>query len=342
MHEDLLGYLLGALEPHEMRRVARLIQEDPAIRAELAEIERALAALEGMAEPNVEPVPADLVSRTLAGIPPLPKPGTIDATLDSLVPMHPGIEVAGPHHSSWLDWIGGAAAMAAILGLLIPALAEGRMEARKVACQAHLRQLGTAITQFVNRDPQHRLPAVAESGPEAFAGMYAVRLSDAGLLTDAAVRWCPTMQVPQPSSITLTPIGKVESVAELHRATVDRLREIQQYAGGHYAYTLGVVDRNRLRPPRFESRSSFAIMSDAPPVGFFDRDDLQRLMSHGGRGINVLFEDGRVQFMMTRSLNTLPDHPLLNHHGRAEAGVNIDDASLAPSWVAPFINAVQR
>ena len=27
MHEDLLGYLLGALEPHEMRRVARLLEE---------------------------------------------------------------------------------------------------------------------------------------------------------------------------------------------------------------------------------------------------------------------------------------------------------------------------
>jgi len=67
-----------------------------------------------------------------------------------------------------------------------------------------------------------------------------------------------------------------------------------------------------------------------------------RLRSHGGNGINVLFEDGRVQFVTLSAIDELPDHPLLNHRGLREAGVNIDDASLAPSWSAPFIDAVQR
>ncbi len=73
MHEDLLGYLLGALEPHEMRRVAQWLRDDPVAREQLAEIEQSLRPLEENYEP-VEPPPADLVARTLANLPPLPSP----------------------------------------------------------------------------------------------------------------------------------------------------------------------------------------------------------------------------------------------------------------------------
>jgi hypothetical protein len=66
------------------------------------------------------------------------------------------------------------------------------------------------------------------------------------------------------------------------------------------------------------------------------------LISHGGRGINVLYEDGRVRFLPSQSLHSIPDHPLFNHEGRIEAGLTIDDASLAPSWQPPFIRAIQR
>jgi len=347
MHEDLLGYLLGVLEPHEMRRVAQLLQENEAVREQLAEIQLALKPLEESGEGVIEPSSADLVSRTMANLPPLsehrsPSRGGSIATFDSLIPMHSEIEMTKSNDWSWLDWVGGTAAAAVILGLLIPSLAQGRFEARKVACQAQLRQLGTAITQFVNRDRQNRLPAVAESGPEAFAGVYAVRLGEAGLLPNGSVRWCPSLATPKPSEVTLMPIDSVESLEELHQASPDLLRQIQRFAGGHYAYTLGVVDEHRLKSPRFEARSSFAVMSDAPPAGFSGRDDLRRLTGHGGEGINVLFEDGRVQFIALPALDAMPDHPLLNNRGKAEAGVNIDDASLAPSWVAPFIDAVQR
>lgn len=334
MHEDLLGYLLGALEPHEMSRVARWIQEDPAAREQLAEIQRLLEPLESSFEPPIETSPPDLIAKTMANLPPLDnQPAAAERTSESvfgeLLPMQAGVEIAESDQWSWLDWFGGAVAAATLLGLLLPSLAEGRFEARKAACQNQLRQLGTAITQFVNLDRHNRLPAVAESGPEAFAGIYAIRLSEAGLLPDASVRWCPSLATPKKSAITLTPMDRVESLEDLHQGTSDMLRQIQQFAGGHYAYTLGVVDQHRLRPPRFESRASFAIMSDAPPAGFADRDDLNRLTGHSGRGINVLFEDGRVQFMVRPMLNALPDHPLLNHRGKAEAGVNIDDASLA-------------
>ncbi len=243
---------------------------------------------------------------------------------------------------TWLDWAGSAVAAAIILGLLLPSLAQGRFESRKIACQDRLREFGTAITQFVNRNQQERLPAVCESGPEAFAGVYAVRLNEAGLLDDPSIRWCPSLDPPGNDEVTLANLNKIVSIEDLHQASVDRLRQIQQFVGGHYAYTLGVIDHDQFSPPRYESRSSFAVMSDAPFAGIANPYDLARRIGHSGTGINVLFEDGRVKFITVSALESMPDHPLLNHHGEVEAGVNVDDASLAPSWRPPFLNVKQR
>ena len=354
MHEDLLGFLLGALEPHEMRRVAELLRTDPLARAELARIEKSLRPLEESNEP-VEPPPVDLVARTMAALPSLP---TEDELLESesssptLAPMHSGIEPRSDSGLSWMDWVSGSVAAAVLLGLLLPALAQGRFESRKIACSDQLRRLGIDFTRFVTRNQQARLPEVSQQGPEAFAGVYAVRLHEQGLLEDPSIRWCPSLELPEfldlesseQSSAETQLIGLNELVTsdQLHRVSAPQLKQLQRWLGGHYAYSLGVIEQDRYSSPRFEARSSFAVMSDAPMATILDGVIRSDQVGHGGIGINVLFEDGRVQFMQLRSLDSLPDHPLLNHEGKAEAGVNVDDASLAPSWRGPFLNVRQR
>lgn len=342
MHEDLLGYLLDALEPDEMRRVAELLRNDPEARRQLAEIERSLKPLEEEYQP-AEPPPEDLVERTLAMLPPLPESDT-SSPLVTLAPMQRSIEAPKSAAATWVDWIGGTAAAAVILGLLLPSLAEGRFEARKIACQDHLRQLGLAITNFVYRSEQNRLPAVAEWGSESFAGVYAIRLNEVRLMDDPTIRWCPSLdQLPiQNASSGIVGPDKVVTLEQLRRATAEELIEIQRMAGGHYTYNLGVMEQDRLSPPRFESRTSFAVMSDAPLQGMsqFTQQDIR--FGHSGSGINVLFEDGRVQFIPVSSLSSLPDHPLLNRRGDVEAGVDVNDAALAPSSRPPFAKVRQR
>ncbi len=346
MHEDLLGYLLGALEPHEMRRVDRWLRDDPDARRQLAEIERLLRPLQDQPQPLEFP-PPDLISRTMASLPssaaPTESPNVVSSAMAtaSLAPMQENIDPPRARGWTWFDWSASASAAAIVLALILPAIAEGRFEARKTACQDQLRRLGIAITQFVSRNEHSRLPAVSDSGPEAFAGVYAPRLRDAGLMEDESIRWCPSLDLPNKLDMTDAAIQLV-SVSQLHDASFERLRQIQQFAGGQYAYTLGVIERDRLASPRFESRSTFAVMSDAPLAGMPTQSNLADSFGHGGVGINILFEDGRVQFVATESLGTVPDHPLLNHRGDAEAGVNIDDASLAPSWHPPFENVLQR
>ena len=51
----------------------------------------------------------------------------------------------------WWDWIGATVAAAVVLCIILPALANGRFEARKIACQDQLRRFGVALTEFVSR-----------------------------------------------------------------------------------------------------------------------------------------------------------------------------------------------
>lgn len=355
MHEDLLGYLLGALEPDEMQRVAEWLRDNPEGQAELERLERSLRPLEEEFE-AVEPPSQELLDSTLAAIPEglPPQDAQHAAASASAIPTPPMVGLAGAdltpdsgraiHRWRAMDSIGGLLAVAVLLALLLPSIAAGRSEARKVACADNLRLLHSHLMQYVNQDYQQRLPEVAASGPEAFAGVYAVRLAEAGLLPQAEARWCPSVGMeslePQRSNLSsrLVPLAELPSVSELGELAVNDLREVQQVAGGNYAYTLGVVADGRFGSPRFESRTRFAVMADAP---IFDSSG-QMQFAHGNRGINVLYEDGAVRFVRGAALDSMSDHPLLNHRGLSEAGVNIDDASLAPSWRPPFTDAVQR
>ncbi|MEO1524636.1 MAG: hypothetical protein AAFX06_04330 [Planctomycetota bacterium] len=356
MHEDLLGYLLGALEPDEMKRVAEWLRDNPEGQEELARLERNLRPLEEDFE-AIEPPSEDLLQRTLDGIPEgLPPQSPHESAAAAAASPVVGFADADltPEPSRainrWraMDSVGGLLAVAVLLALLLPSIAAGRSEARKVACADNLRVLHTQLMQYVDRDHQRRLPEVAASGPEAFAGIYAVRLADAGLLHNLETRWCPSVGAdaiePQRSTLAgrLVPVAELPSVSELTELSVNELRETQRVAGGNYAYTLGVIADDgsgspRYESPRFESRSEFAVMADAPI-----NEGGETRFAHGDRGINVLYEDGAVRFIRVTSLDTMRDHPLLNHDGVNEAGVNIDDASLAPSWRPPFTDSVQR
>ncbi|WDQ16728.1 hypothetical protein [Rhodopirellula sp. P2] len=400
MQEDLLGYLLGALEADEMQRVEKLLRESPEAREMLADLERKLGPLHDDCE-IVEPPSTDLVARTLDALPPLPpmpgmESGPADVSPGSQVSapqipkMSPVLEGSDAVSWTWRDWVGSFTAACILLAIALPSMVEGRFMARKQACQDNLRHLGMAMTQYVTRNAEARLPSVDSNGYQAFAGVYAPRLHAAGLMMDPRSTHCPSIRSSdfwiagglrsseqefvsqevgeEPTLVTLRMLD--DAADELSRFAVSgattleeqvawqraiaRLQWLQQTAGGHYAYTLGVRDGEEFASPRFQGRSSFAVMSDAAVMKVVDRvvDDegwprlastsQDGVISHGGRGINVLYEDGRVRFIPRESLSQLVDHPLVNHDGRPEAGVNIDDASLAPSWQAPFVHARQR
>lgn len=416
MREDLLGYLLSALDPHEMRRIDQRLREDPLLREELAAVQRMLDDFDQAAgESEVVEVPPDLISRTLdcidssdcdssdasrfAGLvdsatgrddsPAFGGSHSLFSSTSSISGLRPERPLASGTHQSWADMLVSALAAAAILALAFPVVARYRGEARKMACQNNLRQLGVAIGDFVLGRNDARLPQVAESGQEAFSGMWELRLGDRGLLPDPNLRWCADGEIPSEECLrnceqtlwasdhfdgdgpdgsvqidnatgarimpamggtTFSRVGPHDLITSEHlmdaafRGDIKLLKFIQRIAGGHYAYNLGVVDDGKYQTPRYEGRSGFAVMGDMPIAGrqSFDGVNVSTLKYHHGVGANILYEDGSVRHIHPASMIDVQDHPYTNHRGSMAAGVNIDDASLAPSWYAPTPEAVQR
>lgn len=399
MNDDLVGYVMGALDPHEMRIIEQASRHDPAIAAELEKIRNTLAPLDRLAIPDQSP-PGDLIARTVekldrqSSVPENREVADFRAGLESPTspvdpasPVEPfggqinpdleltfgggetaaGFVNSGPsdgnhagqadssprefelgglspvtrERSGWpqrsvVDFAGFAIVAAILLALLLPGLNRWRESTRQIACMDQLRNLGTRFTQYVTRDPLGRLPEIDPHGPTSFAGLYSVRLREAGLLEKPSLRWCADRDMPSADEFRVTDPTTIASLQTILTAEVNPLQEIQKSSGGHYAYTLGVRDGDKYGAPRFESRTSFAILSDT-----LGTPDDPSLGPHRG-GINVLYEDGSVTSISTSDMNLLPDHPLQNHHGLFEAGLTIDDASLAPSWRPPFIDSRQR
>lgn len=347
MHEDLIGYLLGALEPEEMQRVTEALRQDPKLRAELERLRLTLKPLDEI-DDIFEP-PGDLLGRTMANLPPLGEtadkvPVGQESDADAFGSAGPNFagptpansdrqrNYAAPVDASDVHWrladiLGMCAAVAVLAGLVLPSILRQRAAARVVACQTQLRDAGTALVEYLMRSDDGRFPALDEDGPLSFSGRYAVTLADAGLISRAHPMWCPSLDVPEDWGDSPIPTRQ-----QVLNAQPIMLTKYQRSAGGHYAYSLGIFERGHYTAPRFQGRSGFAILADAP---------LQSLdgwtTGHEGKGFNILFEDGHIRFVAETSMGELGDHPFLNRSGEIEAGLDPDDASLAPSQVPPFL-----
>jgi len=370
--EDLVGYLLAALEPHEMRCVEERLSVDPMLREQLADLQRTLQVVDEqlLGPDRVAELPSGLGDRTLALIDTAmasPSEGGWPVGVTAKpTPIRSVEEVAWRGRRRKLaDWLVGGLAGVALLGIGFPTVAHLREESRSVICQDNLRCLGNGFMQFVLRDPQARLPALESSGPRAFSGMWAVHLGDMGALTDndSAKRWCPAADPPQldetpnatrpgrpfqtesphPGLTRLVRRDEIQRASEAKNLAV--LAGMQRYSGGSYAYTLGVVHGGEYLSPRYEARPHFAWLGDAPTAGDCQGTgvDVTRMrFPHPRNGANVLYEDGSVRQVHPAQMSGQVDHPYMNHRGAIEAGVNLDDASLAPSGRPPFLHASQR
>lgn len=379
MREELLGYLLGALEPEEMQRVSDALRTDAKLRAELNRLAASLSPLDE--DDEIYEPPADLIGRTMAALPPrepstdqwsdedsvdeawqdasdeaftfegaFSDPAAGDSTADhdstagSVDPVPAaneprrgrglrrvrGRELASSGDTrgggwSWVDVLATAAAALLLAGLVLPGILRQRATARQEACQDQLRTAGIALTQYASDRPDGRLPQLGWQGHDAFAGFYAVELKAAGRLDNRTPLWCPSLDVPEGWTGQAIPTRD-----QLRLANPTQLVTYQRAAGGHYAYSLGILEGERYRAPRFQARPYFAILADAP---------MQSLdgwvMAHEGRGCNILFEDGHITFMSNWDSGVLGDHPFLNRSGELAHGLDPDDAALAPSHFPP-------
>ncbi len=317
MREQLLGYLLGALEPSEQASVEASLAIDPELRIELEKLRASLRALDQAAEEDEEEL--------------APPPG-LGARTFQFVKAHAGWNSSGQdavNTGAWKapDYLIAAGIFFVASMLVFPAIQNSRAGARLTACQNKLRLLGVAMTQYSNL--HGHLPFIPATGNMAAAGSYAPILQEAGLLTSPSMVVCPESPLAKQRDF------RVPTIQELQAANPAALQFWHRIMGGSYGYHPGHIENDRYRPTRGHCREYFAIMADAADEAGADRSS-----NHGPRGQNVLCQSGRVVFIVIPRLIENGDHIYVNAFGFKGAGRGENDSSICNSAVPPIVPPV--
>ncbi len=319
MRENLIGYLLNALDPAEHAMVEAHLNRDPELKRELELLSRSLeplAADQGHCDP-----PLGLALRTCEFV-----------AVQSKVQLPPRPVTTIPSRWSMGDLAVAAGVFLAATLLFWPAMNQSRFAARLRGCQNNLRQLGMSMGTYSEMFPGQFPALQIENSRANRAGIYAVILRDQGLIPQTHILICPASEMAEERDNFNVP-----TYQEVMLARAQQLAAMQRRMGGSYGYSLGFYHQGRYNSPTNKGRSTHALMADAPNA----KAAHHASMNHGGCGQNVLFEDLHVKFMTTcRAYGCNNDHIFENEEGQPYAGLHEDDVVLGASDAMPMIRPV--
>ncbi len=326
--EQLLGYLLGALDAAESRQVEAELDKSPALRVEMARIQELLSRLGMDEEPEEFEPPQGLAKRTCDFVAAHADEATVaQAALASPVRLSP----AGPPQGdggrgyTFTDMLVACSVLLTFGALLFPSINNMRLQAQRATCQYRLVQTGAALWEYAQLQPDHRYPWIPESGNFAVAGNVPFTVRNAGLAPDDRNFFCPSAEQQGCDGPARMPCE-----VEVRSATGSKLRSYQKQMGGTFAYSMGYVHGGRLLASILGAREDFALVADAP-------GDLTR-PAHDGTGLNVLYEDGHIRFLPNLRLrgSGVGDDPFRNRKGYLGAGLDANDSALGASDAHPL------
>ena len=334
MRDDLIGYLFGALDDADMRRVEAALSapdEGPPLRRELETLRLAMrplgrdresfAAPTGLAGRTMQFIsrqsPAATAAPPRADAGPLPTPLPVEfSTGDDDGPIRPP--------RAWIDRAIMAASALAACVLVAPLLLDTIAESRERRAERNLQRLSGALHGHAE---SHRIyPTPPAAGPLSRAGLYAPTLvSEERLVADDGTVLCPGSPLSQSGRF------RVPTLEELRAAVgTPKFDELVRSMGGDYGYTLGHRDASgSLQPIIDQHRRHHPLMADAPNESGHRSDNHPKGLHH------ILFEDGRVERVQADDLHRDDDHLFRNHDGEHRAGKDVDDAVIGDSHHQP-------
>jgi hypothetical protein len=329
MDENLVGYVLNALEPDAQREVEAYLHTHPAARQRLEMVRQALQPL--AADRDIEP-PSGLRMRTLARV--------AEYRREELprAPSVPRLRVAPRSWWRRADVLVAASLLLLSSALILPSLAYLHHRRDILYCQNNLQAFYVALMTY-SQNNGGALPKVDKEPPYNFAGVYIPTLYQGRYLKPevTSVRCPANGQRRPPDQVTLA------MLKEMHSTQPDKFDEYICDLGGCYAYTLGYVNEagelcGVRRTPDHCNNGLLPIMADKPPFDHTDDDPScyeGNSGNHGGMGQNVLYLDGSYKFCTQRTVGVNGNDIYLNLYRRLEAGVNPTDSVLAASGVHP-------
>lgn len=332
--EDLLGYAMGALDADEHQRIDALVQSDEATLQSLRELRARIQPLEFLSAP--ERPRAGLARRACECIAAVPlESAAMESSRKASKSSQrlPATSWFSPRRESpeatdtpsVMNFAVFAASLLLLAAIALPAIQASRFNSRLIACQNNLRTVGASLVDYSWDHGGRHLPIPVGEDNLGFAGVYGPQLIDMGLIDNPAIMLCAGRQTTQTESHPVVP-----TLAQLRAASDEQLFQMQQKAGGDFAFTLGQVFQNEYSAPRNLSRPDFALLGDLPGADQY----LRRSNSHGRYGQNIFFEDGHVDFLVSPFVDGASIYE--NDLGVVAPGVHENDSVLAPSATPVF------
>ena len=360
--EDLLGYVLGALDAQEHRDLQQAIDQNPQIEEELLRIKSSLMPLDeldtagprtGLARRTCEAV-ANWESTQARSDSVSPKTTSPEATSPDQLSafelaaessasytanqsddlnsprIRPAVTERLFHPTTWSipDVLVGMALLLICAGLLFPAISYARNNSRILACQNNLRQVGLAMMNYSSIN-EGNFVAIPQAGNLAASGCYAPILKDAGLVEDDSVFSCAGIAADAPP-VHIAARNQIESAEN-----EDEIDHYRRTMGGHFGYTMGYCENEKYCAPRYLGRTNIVLLADQPSSDLAGR----RSSNHNGNGQNCLFEDGCVKFIKGHAL--AGDAIFENDYGIVAPGSHQGDNVIAPSHLTVHVPMVQ-
>jgi hypothetical protein len=310
--ENLIGYLLGALEPQEKAQVDRQLEQDESLRQELTALQKRLAPLLGNKDHLVPP--AELAQRCCDYV-----YSRAEVMPTALSPIASSTAVRS--RWSWLELSVAGAIAAAVAVFLLPNIYQSQIQSQILACQNNLKDIGYSAADYSERNGGY-YPAVQPGDRINAAGMWAPTLVSQNYVPQGGKTFvCPGSQQAD------LPGFHVPTIDELQAMKAKELAAVLPQLSGSYAITLGYHDNadGRYRLQKDQHREHFAVAADRPGKNGTNSPN------HGGRGQDVLFDDGHVQWLTTPEIGADGDNIFVNGNHLIEAGIHSNDAVIAPS-----------
>ncbi len=323
MRNELMGYLLDALDTDEHEQLATELQSNHQLRGELDLLRQGIAPLSADRE-HYEP-PLGLARRTCLHVWQMSSQAVPEVSTQPSAAAN-WMNDAPVESRRWrlLDMAVAAGIFIAGSAVVIPAILQSRLNAGRVACQDKLHNNYVALAKYSDLNHK-RLPVADEQGRAAFGGAYAAKLAGSNLLANPNSLFCQT------SLSDNGPTGdQIPTLDQLNRADDGEYQRMVKGLGNVFAFGLGYRDdTGKYRGAKNLNRDHFPIMSDLPGKNGEDEGH------HGSCGRNVLFESGRVSYLSGCTPANSNDHMFKNEQGEQRPGMHIQDSVLVPGLTKP-------
>ena len=366
MQEELLGYVLGALDATEERNIQQKIDQDPSLQQEVQKIQSSIAPLDylesplgsrpGLARRTCEWVAAatkDPITlethyvpdhlRALVSIDAQIAHGDQDTQTDSkLNPSTPPTSAQTP------DPIATTEAQVtlspkrfqflhphtwsfsdALAGIAIVAVLGGILFPALSYQRYNSRKF--ACQNNLRQIGQALLTYSDLNGGQFVAIPSAGRLSASGyfapVLKDAGLI-ADDAVFDCAGLASKTPVH-IPSLDQLDKANDAQLDHLKRNMSGHFGYSMGYSDGQQYRPLTNSGLTNTVLVADMPSINQPGR----RSINHGSWGQNCLFSDGRIEFIKGDSIGN--DAIFVNDYGIVAPGTSPRDSVIAPSHLSP-------